>query len=76
MRADTDYITTQQLATNWKLSEWTVRELAKKGRIQGAEKPGRDWRFPADAVLLVSSSSPDSSRLSKMQALEAIRRLR
>lgn len=52
MRADTQYLTSKELAARWKISVWSVNHLAKHRRILGAVKPGRDWRFPEDAELL------------------------
>lgn len=76
MRADIVYLSTDQLADNWRLSAWTVRELARKGRIRGAEKPGRDWRFPSDASLDAPAPEPSYERHTREQALAAIQRLR
>ena len=41
--------TCKQLALEWKLSERTVNDLCKKGKIDGAVKAGRMWRIPDDA---------------------------
>lgn len=40
----------RQIATEWGLSERTVNDLCKKGRIDGAVKNGRMWQIPDDAV--------------------------
>ena len=52
LQAGVKYLTVVTLAANWELSAWTIRDYAKRGRISGARKPGRDWKFPEDAVLL------------------------
>ena len=41
--------TCKQLALEWKLSERTVNDLCKKGKIDGAVKVGRMWQIPDDA---------------------------
>lgn len=76
MRADTRYLSTEELARNWKLSEWTIREHAKRGRIPGAERPGRDWRFPADARLLQKARPLRAPGMTREDAIASIRRLR
>ena len=76
MRADTNYLSTEELARNWKLSEWTIRDHAKRGRISGAIKPGRDWRFPHDARLIQKQGSVGSTGMTREEAIAAIRRLR
>jgi hypothetical protein len=51
MRADTDYLTTADLARHWKLSAWTIREYARRGLIVGASRSRRRYRFSHDATL-------------------------
>jgi len=58
MRANTQYVTSKELAARWKISVWSLNHLAKQHRIQGAVKPGRDWRFPEDAELLPGPATP------------------
>ena len=41
--------TCKQLALEWGLSERTVNDLCKKGKIDGAIKAGRMWQIPDDA---------------------------
>lgn len=41
--------TCKQLALEWELSERTVTDLCKKGKIDGAVKVGRMWQIPDDA---------------------------
>lgn len=53
-------LTTRELAAAWRKSAWTIREYAKRNRIPGAVKIGRDWLFPADAELIPVSDADDS----------------
>lgn len=41
--------TCKQIASEWGLSERTVNDLCKKGKIPGAVKPGKSWQIPDDA---------------------------
>lgn len=41
--------TCKQLALEWGLSERTINDLCKKGKINGATKIGRMWQIPNDA---------------------------
>ena len=41
--------TCKQLSLEWGVSERTINELCKKGRINGAVKVGRIWQIPDDA---------------------------
>ena len=41
--------TCRQIAIEWGLSERTVNDLCKKGKIEGALKSGRIWQIPEDA---------------------------
>lgn len=41
--------TCKQLASEWGLSERTINDLCKKGRIGGAVKVGRSWQIPDHA---------------------------
>lgn len=40
--------TCRQLASEWKLSERTINDLCKKGKLSGAIKVGRIWQIPDD----------------------------
>ena len=44
-----DRITAQEIADKWGVSPRYVQALCQKGRIEGAERKGRDWMIPADA---------------------------
>ena len=39
----------KQIAIEWGLSERTINDLCKKGKIEGAKKVGRIWQIPDDA---------------------------
>ena len=51
MRADTEYLTTRDLADRWQLSAWTIRDYARRGLISGVERAGRQFRFTPGASL-------------------------
>ena len=40
----------KQIAIEWGLSERTINDLCKKGKIDGAIKVGRMWQIPDDAT--------------------------
>lgn len=42
--------TCKQIAIEWGISERTVTNLCKEGKIPGASKAGRSWQIPDDAV--------------------------
>lgn len=44
-----DYMTTQEAATLWGISDRRVRILCAENKIAGAEKYGKSYRIPADA---------------------------
>lgn len=44
------YMTAQEAAAKWGLSDRRVRILCAEGRIPGAEKMGKSYRIPKDAV--------------------------
>jgi len=44
------YITAQQAAKNWGISDRRVRTLCEEGRIPGARKEGKSYQIPADAI--------------------------
>jgi excisionase family DNA binding protein len=46
----TALFTVEQVAELITKSAYTVRKMARNGRIPGARKIGRDWRFPHDKV--------------------------
>lgn len=42
-------LTVKQVAAKWNISTPRVHQFLKEGRIEGAEKVGRDWIIPNDA---------------------------
>jgi len=44
------FITTQQLADAWNISDARVRRLRLDGRIEGATEMGGTWVYPARLV--------------------------
>lgn len=55
MRADTEYLTTTDLARRWQLSTWTIRDYARRGMIVGATRTRRRYRFSHEATLRAAS---------------------
>lgn len=44
------YLSAKEVAIIWNISGARVRELAKKGRIPGAQVVGNSWMIPEDAI--------------------------
>jgi excisionase family DNA binding protein len=44
-----EFISTQEAAEKWGITESFVRRMARQGRIPGALKRGRDWWIPKGA---------------------------
>ena len=40
------YVTVKEIAERWEISTRRVRVMCSEGRIDGAEKVGRDWLIP------------------------------
>lgn len=45
-----EYITVQDAAKKWNISNRLVQKYCSSGRIEGAEKFGKSWLIPADSV--------------------------
>ena len=43
-----EYMTIQAAAEKWGISERRIQTLCTTGRIEGAQKFGRQWAIPAD----------------------------
>lgn len=54
-----DYLTAQQMAKRWDISQRRVQILCAEGRIPGVFKLGDAWAIPA------GSEKPSDSRLKK-----------
>ena len=59
--------TCKQLASEWGLSERTINDLCKKGRIEGAVKVGRSWQIP-DHAQKPADGRVSSGRYIKLKA--------
>ena len=44
------YKTIQEMAAEWNITPRQVQNLCALGRIPGADKLGRTWAIPADAI--------------------------
>ena len=44
------YKTIQEIASEWNITPRQVQNLCASGRIPGADKLGRTWAIPADAI--------------------------
>lgn len=44
-----NYITANQVAHKWKISQRRVQILCAEGRIEGVFKLGENWAIPSDA---------------------------
>jgi excisionase family DNA binding protein len=59
MRQLNEFISVQAAAAALGVSARHVRRLARKGRLRGAQKPGRDWLIPSPVIVLpVSRGRP------------------
>lgn len=47
---DCSYITAQQAAEKWSISDRRVRVLCQEGKVVGAVKDGKSYKIPAEAV--------------------------
>ena len=45
-----NYITAQQAAEKWNISDRRVRVLCREGKVSGAIKDGKSYKIPADAA--------------------------
>ena len=45
-----EYMTAQQAANKWNISDRRVRVLCSEGKVAGAEKQGKSYRIPSNAV--------------------------
>ena len=57
-----EYLTVQETAEKWNLSDRMVQQFCTQGRIPGAQKFGRSWAIPADA------EKPEDPRRAEKQA--------
>lgn len=52
-----EYMTIQEAASRWGITERRIQVLCASGRLEGATKFGRQWAIPADA------EKPDDARI-------------
>lgn len=43
------FLTASEIAKKWEISERSVRNYCKQGRVKGAELKGKIWLIPEDA---------------------------
>lgn len=60
----------KQIAQEWNLSERTVNDLCKKGKISGAVKSGRRWQIPDNAVRPVDGRVSNRRYIKKKDTCE------
>lgn len=52
-----EYMTIQEAADRWGITERRIQVLCASGRLEGVTKFGRQWAIPADA------EKPDDARI-------------
>lgn len=52
-----EFMTIQEASLKWDISERRIQVLCNTGRLQGAQKFGRQWAIPADL------EKPDDARV-------------
>jgi hypothetical protein len=57
------YISVQEAAKRWGISDRRVRDLCSQGKVAGAIRKGRSWRIPVDA------KKPTDARYKKVESL-------
>ena len=55
---ETDSVTIASAAEKLQVSERRLRQLARQGRVKGAEKRGRDWLIPTPVEILPGKRGP------------------
>ena len=55
------YITTQEVAEKWGISDRRVRMMCYQGKIHGAEKHGKSYRIPTDAKRPIDGRARESA---------------
>lgn len=60
----------KQIAREWNLSERTINDLCKKGKISGAIKSGRRWQIPDNAVRPVDGRVSNRRYIKKKDTCE------
>lgn len=65
-------LTVQNLTTRFDRKAYTIRQWAKAGKLTGARRIGREWRFPLD-VAYVQEPKPLSVDEQVQAALAGLR---
>ena len=58
-----DYITTIEMSKIWGISSRRISLLCSQGRVPGAEKKGKTWLIPKDAVKPTDPRRKNRSRI-------------
>lgn len=45
-----EYMTVQEAAEKWNISDRRVQKYCAEGRVKGVSKSGKSWKIPADAI--------------------------
>lgn len=64
----------RDLAKKFGKSAYTIREWAKKGKLNGAKRVGRDWAFPLDVDYIDVAVAAPTLQLAVKQALDLLDR--
>jgi len=65
-----DYMTAQQAAEKWNISDRRVRVLCKEGKIYGAIKEGKSYKIPASAMKAADERHKHISYYDNQRALK------
>ena len=57
------YLSVSQMATRWKLSERSVRDYCRKGKVPGAFLVGKTWSIPEDAIKPIRKKNQNRENL-------------
>ena len=60
-----EYITAQQMAEKWNISDRRVRVLCREGKIFGAIKNGKSYKIPSDAAKPIDGRKTSSSNAAR-----------
>ena len=64
-----EYITVQQAAKKWKISDRLVQKYCAEGRMDGVRKFGKSWEIPS------SAAKPQDPRKERQSLLQSLLRL-
>ena len=69
-----DYITTIEMSKIWGISSRRISLLCSQGRVPGAEKKGKTWLIPKDAVKPTDPRKKNRGRIGGYNAYGKTRR--